>query len=245
MRPLQRPHRRNALDPRTRRYLAEKTRHARLVAPHDPWIERTWRSFGRTIARRRVEGALDAFSFGKCAYCEQVDARDIEHFRPRSAYPARMLAWKNFLRSCSVCNNAKNDQFPLDATGRRLLVEPCEDDPLDYFEWDLRTGATGLNPQPDRLPRAATTLELLRLDRIKDERRLKVETVIFLLEQVLQEMPVSPTLKGLLESHLSIRRPYLGIVRQLFLRPPQEYRDLVRDAQVKLPDIDAWVSKWI
>ena len=245
MRPLRRPRRRDALDARRVRYLARKTHQARLLPPHDPGIERAWKLFGKTVARRRVDEALDAFSFGKCAYCEQVDARDIEHFRPRSVYPSRMFAWKNFLRSCSVCNSAKHDQFPLDPLGRRLLVEPCEDDPLDYFDWDLRTGATGLNPHPDRFPRAERTRELLRLDRIKDERREKIQNVVFLLEQVLLETPVRPKLKGLLQSHLSIRRPYLGIVRQLFLRPPEEYRDLVRDAQAKLPDIRTWIAPWL
>ncbi len=189
MRPLRRPRHNDALDARTVRYLAGKTHQARLVAPHDPWIERAWKAFRKTVARQRVDEALDAFSFGKCAYCEQVDARDIEHFRPRSAHPSRMFVWKNLLRSCSVCNNAKHDQFPLDAAGRRLVIEPCEDDPLDYFVWDLRTGATGLNPHPDRFPRAATTRDLLRLDRIKDERRVKTETVICLLELVLLETP--------------------------------------------------------
>ncbi|MHB1560683.1 MAG: retron system putative HNH endonuclease [Isosphaeraceae bacterium] len=244
MRPLRRPCRRDALDARTARYLARKTRQARLVTPRDPWIERIWKSFGRTVARRRVDEAIDAYAHGKCAYCEQVDARDIEHFRPRSAYPSRMLAWKNFLRSCSVCNGAKHDRFPLDAMGRRLLIEPCEDDPMDYFEWDLRTGATGLNPHPDRRARAEATRDLLRLDRIMDERLGKIQTVLFLLVQVLLETPVSPELRRLLQWHLSIRRPYLGIVRQLFLRPPEEYRELVRDAQEKHPEIRDWIDPW-
>jgi hypothetical protein len=156
-----------------------------------------------------------------------------------------MFAWKNFLRSCGVCNSAKHDQFPLDPMGRRLLIEPCEDDPSDYFQWDLRTGATGLNPHPDRFPRAERTRELLRLDRIKDERRVKIETVICLLELVVLATPVPPKLKELLQTHLSIERPYLGIVRQLFLRPPEEYRDLVRDAQAKLPAIRMWIAPWL
>ena len=73
-----------------------------------------------------------------------------------------MFSSENFLRSCSICNNAKLDQFPSDPAGGRLLIEPCEDDPLDYFEWDLRTGATGLNPQPIAfyVPRGLNVLQL-------------------------------------------------------------------------------------
>ena len=184
---------------------------------------------------------------GNAPIASRSNAKDIEHFQPQSLYPSRMFAWENFLRSCSICNNAKLDQFPSDPAGGRLLIEPCEDDPLDYFEWDLRTGATGLNPQPDRFLRAERTRNVLRLDResIKDERRVKIETFICLLELVVLETPVRPKLKNLLQSHLSIKRPYLGIVRQLFLRPPEEYHGLIRDAQAKLPEILTWIASWL
>jgi uncharacterized protein (TIGR02646 family) len=206
---------------------------------------RAWKAFRKTVARQRIDQALDAFSFGKCAYCEQGDARDIEHFQPQSLFPSRMFAWENLLRACDVCNNAKHDQFPSDPAGGRLLIEPCEDDPLDYFDWDLRTGATGLNPHPDRLPRAEKTRDVLQLDRIKDERRVKIETVVFLLEMVVLEAPVQPKVKHLLQIHLSIERPHLGIVRQLFLRPPEEYRDLIVDAQARLPEMRTWIASWL
>ncbi len=247
MRPLRRPRRRDALDARTRRYLARKTRQARLVQPHAPWIKQAWKTFRATAARRRIDQALDAFSFAKCAYCEQVDAKDIEHFKPQSLYPSKMFAWENFLRSCSTCNNAKLHRFPLDPTGGRFLIEPCEDDPADYFEWDFLSGATGLNSHPDRFPRAATTRDVLQLDResIRDERRVRIETVIQLLELVVLETPVPPKLQSLLKSHLSIKRPYLGIVRQLFLRPPVDHRDLILDAQAKLPEMRTWVAPWL
>ncbi len=245
MRPLNRPGRREVFQGRTSDYLGRKTREARRVPPHDPWIERAWKTFGGTAARRQVDAALDSFSCGKCAYCEQVDARDIEHFRPRCAFPSRVFAWKNLLRACSVCNNAKHDRFPVDSAERRLLVDPCVDDPLEYFEWDFRTGATGVNPRPDRRPRAETTRDLLRLDRIMDERRMKIETILVLLGRVVEETPVEARLAGLLRDHLSERRPYLGIVRQLFLRPPDEYRRLIDEARSKLPDLDAWIASWL
>ena len=83
----------------------------------------------------------------------------------QSVYPSRMFAWENFLRACSTCNIAKGDEFPLHPTGGRPFMEPCEDDPLDFFEWDLLTGATGLNSQPDRFSLASNTRDIIDLDR--------------------------------------------------------------------------------
>src|SRR4051812_25033751 len=102
MRSPKRPRQHEALTGRTRRYLIRKTREARAIAPHASWIQRAWKSFLRTVARRNVDEALDSYSHRKCAYCEQVDARDIEHFMPKSVYPSRMFRWGNFLRACST-----------------------------------------------------------------------------------------------------------------------------------------------
>src|SRR5208337_2623589 len=149
--------------------------------------------------------------------------------------------------ACSTCNTAKSDQFPLDPLGGRLLLEPCQDDPLDYFEWDLLTGATGLNSQPDRYPLASNTRDMIDLDResIREERRFKIENLTLLLELVVRQTPVQPKVRSLVQAHLSIIRPHLGIVRQLFLRPDPAYRDLIREAQDKLPEIRKWIAPWL
>ena len=77
---------------------------------------------------------------------ENIAAKDIEHFYPKTTYPDRMFSWGNFLRGCKNCNNVKVAHFPLDSAGDRLLIDPCDDEPLDYLVWDLLTGATGVVP---------------------------------------------------------------------------------------------------
>ena len=65
---------------------------------------------------------------------------------PQSRYPDRMFSWENFLLGCKNCNNAKVAHFPLDGASNPLLIDPSADEPLDYFVWDLLTGATGVSP---------------------------------------------------------------------------------------------------
>ena len=119
---LHRPPAKNALDKRTRAYLDRKSLVTRTFQPKDVRIEKAWAAFLGTQARSRIAKVLDAYTKAKCAYCEQVAAKDIEHFWPKTLYPARMFAWGNFLRGCKNCNNAKLAKFPVDGVGRNVLT---------------------------------------------------------------------------------------------------------------------------
>src|SRR5262249_26099662 len=59
--------------------------------------------------------------------------------------------WLNYLIACSGCNsNHKRDQFPLDAAGQPLLVNPAEEDPLDHLSFSPSTGLyQPLSPKGD------------------------------------------------------------------------------------------------
>ncbi|HYU32648.1 MAG TPA: HNH endonuclease [Thermoanaerobaculia bacterium] len=70
----------------------------------------------------------------RCMYCEDSAGSDLEHFWPRAAYPERAFTWENLLFACSHCNsNVKRHQFPLDASGQPLLLDPTQDEPLDHL----------------------------------------------------------------------------------------------------------------
>lgn len=67
---------------------------------------------------------LNAFYFGKCAYCETHCRADIEHYRPKgskqgqdphSGYPWLCYEWSNLLPSCTECNqrSGKLSKFPV------------------------------------------------------------------------------------------------------------------------------------
>ncbi|WP_132369671.1 HNH endonuclease [Nocardia alba] len=74
-------------------------------------------------------------------YCEDSAGTDIEHFRPKSGFPATAFVWNNHLFACSHCNsNEKRDRFPADATGRALLIDPTTMDPFDHLTLSVGSG---------------------------------------------------------------------------------------------------------
>jgi hypothetical protein len=85
----------------------------------------------------------------RCMYCGDSLGTDIDHFEPIAESPAGTFVWPNHLLACSYCNsNAKRDQFPRDAAGSPLLVNPTRDDPAAHLRLILRTGAyRPLTPQ--------------------------------------------------------------------------------------------------
>lgn len=77
----------------------------------------------------------------RCMYCEDSEATDIEHFYPKSMHPSHAFSWDNYLLACSNCNsNYKRSQFPVDAVGHPLLINPMEDDPMDHLDLSFSTG---------------------------------------------------------------------------------------------------------
>lgn len=139
-------------------------------------------------AYREIKSRLEEMFGAKCAYCESrvppaVSYQHVEHFRPQSIYPLLAYEWSNLLLACQPCNSAyKRQQFPLmdgsqpeedrgDPCSRsddddRALVDPCRDEPTDFFAFD---GATlvCLNW------RAEQTRDVCGLDRegLNEERR--------------------------------------------------------------------------
>jgi len=244
---LRRPPVEDALDKRTRSYLDRKSSVARKFPPRDVRVGTAWATFLGTQARDQVAKALDAYTRAKCAYCEQVAAKDIEHFWPKTLYPAGMFAWDNFLRGCKNCNNAKRDRFPIDGQGKNLLLDPNEDEPLDHFVWDGKTGAAGVVPDPLQAERGLTTIDLFQLNQepIREERRLKHLIVLYLLARVVEEDPIDLETRERLREELLPHHPWLGIVRQLLVRLEDSVRPLIERAMAKLPEIRVWVADWI
>ena len=89
-----------------------------------------WRSF-----RDELELAFQ----GLCAYCEQFDPGEVEHFRPKSVFPHDVYVWANWLFACHACNQAKGEKWP--DVG---YVDPCAagntERPEHYFYFAIRSG---------------------------------------------------------------------------------------------------------
>ena len=121
------------------------TRRQRKVdSASDPQAEvkRTWSTFGGK-AREEVGRILRGMASGRerCMYCEDSMGTDLDHFRPKSTFPASAYEWDNLLLACSHCNsNLKRDEFPLLSDGTAGLIDPSKDDPLDHLRLSPYTG---------------------------------------------------------------------------------------------------------
>ncbi|MFK0049972.1 HNH endonuclease [Streptomyces sp. NPDC090741] len=74
-------------------------------------------------------------------YCEDNLGTDIDHFEPLASAPLRAFDWPNHLWACTHCNsNQKRHQYPCDAAGNCLLVDPTVDDPADHLRLLLNSG---------------------------------------------------------------------------------------------------------
>jgi uncharacterized protein (TIGR02646 family) len=126
---------RASLSPGTMGHLAQRTQQVLLAADPKQEAARLWDSKANE-AFREVRIALDqiASGLGRCMYCEDSRGTDIEHFWPKSTYPAQAFLWDNYLLACSGCNsNHKREQFPLDAAGHPLLIDPTAEEPRDHL----------------------------------------------------------------------------------------------------------------
>ncbi len=157
-----------------------------------------------------------------------------------------MFRWSNLLLCCWECNHAKGERFPFKHR-RPVFLDPTTDEPLDYFVWDLQTGAMEGVSEPNHGNRAVTTRDHLRLDDgpLRDERRVQFNRVVQYLSDVVNEYPnVRAETRQRLEEELHPSRPYLGIIRFLFSKE-NKFRPLINAARARLPEIDVWVAGWL
>ena len=80
-----------------------------------------WKSARQAKSMRGVLTSLQTMmgERQRCMYCLDSHGSDIEHFRPKAGYPARMYHWPNLLLCCTECGRMKGNQFPL--AGRQRL----------------------------------------------------------------------------------------------------------------------------
>lgn len=99
----------------------------------------------------------------RCMYCSGSEASQVEHHRPKSAYPQQALAWPNLLWACGQCNQYKGQQFD----SHNPPLDPVAENVWDYFFIDQYGNLRSRwNVAFDDLdPRAEATLQLLALDR--------------------------------------------------------------------------------
>ena len=174
---------------------------------------------------------------GRCMYCEDSMADEIEHFKPKDLYPEAVFLWPNLLYACGPCNGSKRHRFlifstsgdkPLDITrasgaevlppvaGVPVLINPREDYPLDLLALDLHDTFRFL-PRARRgtreHDRARLTIEVLNLNRrdiVLEARRVAFESLMGLLDRYAHEKDAggsAATLDGIKTGVLSCPHP--------------------------------------
>lgn len=151
-------------------------------------------SIAKKAAFLEIKAKLIENAVGKhyCSYCEHNEHSDIEHIYPKGLYPNKAFVWENYMWACKKCNSGlKLDKFkifnPIDSSNIQditpphhpraytqppneaaVLINPREDDPLDYLFLNLTSGVTELHPDISTIrdrSRAEYTLELLKLNK--------------------------------------------------------------------------------
>ncbi|WP_156427859.1 hypothetical protein [Thiohalocapsa sp. ML1] len=114
-------------------------------------------------------------------YCEDSHGTDIEHFRPKTPFPECLFVWTNMLLCCAECGRLKGKQFPTDAMGEPLLIDPTVDAPWEHLDFDPETGNVVARFDLERnafCPKGEKTVETLHspLSTRIGENRLLVST---------------------------------------------------------------------
>jgi 5-methylcytosine-specific restriction endonuclease McrA len=132
---------------------------------------------------------------GRCGYCEDSEANQIEHIQPKSLYPEATFSWTNYLYVCSGCNQPKLDHYAVFRAANRqrvdhvhprksnanphpipvpppdgdpLFINPRVDNPMELLFLDLKTmmfDPCDTDPASEAHQRAIYTRDLLKLNK--------------------------------------------------------------------------------
>lgn len=147
--------------------------------------QRLWaKSSTRTRAYRPLKQLLQQMALGleQCMYCGTESGNHVDHFEPVARNPLRTFDWLNHLLACEICNsNYKRNQFPTDAEGQPLLIDPTTDDPFEHMILSL--SADVYRPLSEK---GAVTIDVCQLNRrqLVDGRRRARKTVAMGVERL-------------------------------------------------------------
>lgn len=191
---------RQALPIRVQRYLTERQAKAQALrqAGHLD-VEVHWRTSRQTQAMGQVLTTLQAMAGPRqrCMYCLDGHGSDIEHFRPKTTWPAYLYHWPNLLLCCTHCGRIKGSRFPL-RRGKPLLINPAEEDPWRHLDLDPVTGnlaATWDLKTQDWSAKGLATVDALQLDR-REALALGYQKTLRRLSQVVEAALQDPALQA-------------------------------------------------
>lgn len=197
----------------------------------------------------------------RCMYCEDSEADELEHRRPKSLYPRQTFDWDNLLYACGVCNGPKNNKFavlnpPFSAgykeiivkkntvqtpppSGIDALIDPRQENPLDLLALDLEDTFRFSPRIADRDSKgywkAEYTIKLLNLNRetLCKTRRFAFQAYCGKLQDYLTDKPAKQ--QGFQEF---LQTSYHRTVWKEMKR--QRHRDNLRSLFVQAPEALSW-----
>lgn len=184
---------------------AQRTEASRL------WEQERTRAFGE------VRDTLRAMApeVERCMYCENSEGTDIEHFRPRAAYPTRTFDWQNLLWACSACNsNHKRSRFPCDEAGEPLLIHPVDEDPAEHLAFLPASGR--FDP---RTRKGEESIAVFGLDRrpLVEGRRDAWWAVQVLLDSYASACASDDSVRALHAQRVLCRSPFASVLSHLLV----------------------------
>lgn len=125
----------------------------------------TFRWFSITCYQA-VRRELLVMTHHHCAFCDGFigsESREtLEHFRPKSQYPALAFHWENLFPCCDMCQSQKREKFD------EVLIKPDRPDYQfeDYFICNYDNGEIEVAPEcsAEFQKAAAVTLEIYGLN---------------------------------------------------------------------------------
>jgi len=133
----------------------------------------------------------------RCAYCERPEeylggeeAFDVEHFRPRSKFPALDCVYTNLYYACRGCNGHKWETWPSDVQSAqgKGFADPCQEDPYLHHLVENEDGSVN-----GATPCGTYTTAHIRLHRsdVNRWRRLRAQALV--------DLPILTAVAGSLE----------------------------------------------
>ena len=115
----------------------------------------------------------------RCMFCSGSECSQVEHFRPKAAFPLLTMTWENLFWTCGICNLSKGDRFPPDTEEGEMIIDPTTENVWDFFFVDEFGNLSECwRPELNDVdPRAEITVRIFSLDRdaLQQSRQLRLE----------------------------------------------------------------------
>lgn len=79
----------------------------------------------------------------KCIYCRMPDSMKdyegygVEHYRPKSRFPALVTSYSNLFYCCNPCNRRKGEYWPSRARAKtHFIPNPCDHEMFNHLRFD-------------------------------------------------------------------------------------------------------------